>query len=278
MKTKNLMLSLFGTMALMATNNASLAQQPDSTSKVPVVVSIDVANPLCSYSTDGMIKITFNGGFMPYKVNGQSIQGNEFIVTDLSEGEYSFSLQDAGLYNGSTIVSIVNPEPIEVSGFINHVTSFGAQNGAINVSTTATNPTFIWSTSDGSNLNASAEDQSGLTAGVYNLSIIDENGCMAERKYKITQPTKPLVNGFNLSTTFAQANKAPVVYPNPSNGKIDILSDVKEGTVRITNELGLVIKQCSVAEIQSVDLKPGSYNVMIELSNGNVSSEQLVVR
>lgn len=271
-------MSLFGSIALLAANNVSLAQQADTTSKVPVVVSIDVANPLCSYSTDGMIKITFNGGFMPYKVNGQSIQGNEFIVTDLSEGEYSFSLQDAGLYNGSTVVSIVNPAPIEVSAFVNHVTSLGGQNGAIDVNTTATNPTFIWSTTDGSNLNVSAEDQSGLTAGVYNLSIIDENGCVAERKYKISQPVKPLVNGFNLATSFAQANKAPVVYPNPSNGKIDILSEVKEGTVSITNEIGLVVKQCSVAEIHSVDLEPGSYNVTIELNNGNISSQQLVVR
>ena len=272
------MLSLFGTMTILATNNTSIAQQGDTTTQTPVTYSIEVTDTWCSYTNDGMIKITLNGGLMPYKVNGQDIQGNELIISDLVGGDYSFMLQDAGVYVESTVVSVISPAEIEVTEAIDNVTIFGGQNGAIDVTTTALNPTFMWTSNEESNLIDGAEDQSGLIAGVYNLKITDENGCIAQRKYTIKQPGKPLLNDFELSTLYAQSSAAPVIYPNPSNGKIDILSEEKEGTVSITNELGLVIKQCSVAEIQSVDLKPGSYNVLIELSNGNISSQQLMVR
>jgi len=278
MKTKNFFLSLFGSLAVIVSSNTSKAQVPDSTTKVPVVVSIEVENPMCSYSSDGFIKINFSGGFMPYKVNGVEIAGNEHIMSDLAAGEYSLTLQDAGLYNGLTIVTIVNPQPIQVSSFINHVSTFGGQDAAIDLNTTATNPTFLWSTTDGDNLNIYSEDQTGLTAGIYNVQITDENGCVTYKKYKITQPGKPLVNNLNLSTAFAQTSQAPLIYPNPSNGSVNILSDNKEGSVIITNEMGLVIAQKEINEIGYLNLKPGNYTVYIAFDNGNNSTETLIVR
>jgi hypothetical protein len=38
--------------------------------------------------------------------------------------------------------------------------------------------TYSWSTSNGSGLNASSEDQTGLTAGTYTVTVTDDNGCM----------------------------------------------------------------------------------------------------
>ncbi len=76
---------------------------------------------------------------------------------------------------------------VAVSRVITDVSCVGLSNGAINVTPSGgTSPyTYAWTTSNGSGLNATAEDQTGLTAGTYNVTVTDAHNCQASGIYTV---------------------------------------------------------------------------------------------
>ncbi|TXD72647.1 hypothetical protein ESU54_10475, partial [Aequorivita antarctica] len=81
-----------------------------------------------------------------------------------------------------------------------NVTCFGGNNGSIDLTVTggSSSYTYLWTTSNGSGLNPSAQDQSGLTAGTYNVTVSDGT-CNTLETVVITQPAavNPPVSGGN---------------------------------------------------------------------------------
>ena len=71
--------------------------------------------------------------------------------------------------------------------------ALNTSNGAIDISVTggtvASTYTYNWSTSDGSGQIASDEDQTGLSAGTYDLTVTDDNLCTATTSITLTEPT-----------------------------------------------------------------------------------------
>jgi gliding motility-associated-like protein len=79
---------------------------------------------------------------------------------------------------------------IVITETITNVSCNGGNDGAIILNITGgTSPyTYAWSTSDGSGLVPGDRDQSGLTAGTYNVVVTDDNGATANGSYTITEP------------------------------------------------------------------------------------------
>ncbi|MCB0452960.1 MAG: choice-of-anchor L domain-containing protein, partial [Aequorivita sp.] len=75
------------------------------------------------------------------------------------------------------------------------VTCFGGNNGSINLSVTGGSGTYtyIWSTNNGSGLTQGVQDQSGLSAGTYNVTINDGT-CETQETVVITQPNQITVD------------------------------------------------------------------------------------
>ncbi|RPD90075.1 adhesin, partial [Aureibaculum marinum] len=71
---------------------------------------------------------------------------------------------------------------------------------------------YSWTTSDGSGLVAADEDQTGLSAGTYAVTITDANGCTISDSYTVTEPGALTVSG---SLTQLLCN-------GDNNGAIDI--------------------------------------------------------
>ncbi|RPD91603.1 hypothetical protein EGM88_14755, partial [Aureibaculum marinum] len=67
----------------------------------------------------------------------------------------------------------------------------GDNNGAIDITVVGgVGPyNYSWTTSDGSGLVAADEDQTGLTAGAYAVTITDANGATTTGSYEITEPS-----------------------------------------------------------------------------------------
>ncbi|TXD69047.1 DUF7507 domain-containing protein, partial [Aequorivita lipolytica] len=82
-----------------------------------------------------------------------------------------------------------------------NVSCFGLADGSIDLSVTggSTPYSYAWTTNNGSGLNITAQDQSGLTAGTYNVTITDNNSCTAQKSITIAQPAavNPPVSGGN---------------------------------------------------------------------------------
>ncbi len=90
-----------------------------------------------------------------------------------------------------------------------NVTCFGDSNGSIDLSVTGGTGTYTyaWTTVDGSGLNPSSQDQTGLTAGTYNVTVSDGN-CTTLETVVITQATavNPPVSGGNQT----ECEKSPI--------------------------------------------------------------------
>jgi hypothetical protein len=155
--------------------------------KIPMSLQLVNSNPTCYGSNDGVITIDITGGFPPYFVNGIEIVGNSFEVTNLMDGQYSFYISDTLLTNSTVEVLLVSPPQLDLSASITNVSAFGGNDGAIDLSVPYPGVTYSWSTPDGSGLVATQQDQSGLTAGVYAVTVIESNGCETSKRFTVEQ-------------------------------------------------------------------------------------------
>ncbi|XOV66618.1 MAG: choice-of-anchor L domain-containing protein [Fluviicola sp.] len=110
---------------------------------------------------------------------------NSNILTDLSAGAYPVTITDeVGCQIIDTIIVGNN-----TSGFVAsaNITSEYCQNGQGEIDITVTGGvtpyTFAWSTG------ATTEDISGLSAGVYSVTVSDDAGCMFTETYQVLDST-----------------------------------------------------------------------------------------
>ncbi len=105
----------------------------------------------------------------------------EYTGTDPFEGDFSAELTYNGTYGSGCVLpaivaddSLVIPSPPTVSTVITDVACFGAATGAIDVTVSGGTPpyTYVWNTGE------ITEDLSGLTAGTYEVTVTDADGCI----------------------------------------------------------------------------------------------------
>lgn len=136
----------------------------------------------CNGGNDGSIILSFGGGTPPYTFqwnNGASTAS----LYSISAGVYSLTITD---YNGCIITPsylINEPDAISLSALIMDVTSYGGNDGSIDLSLAGgTSPyTYLWSTG------ATTEDLTGLTAGTFSVSVTDDNSCQIDTTFQISE-------------------------------------------------------------------------------------------
>jgi len=75
-----------------------------------------------------------------------------------------------------------------------NVSCFEGSDASIDLTVTGGDPqyTYSWTTNDGSGLNPTYQDQSGLSSGTYEVLVTDNNGCTTSESVTITQPDAAL--------------------------------------------------------------------------------------
>lgn len=159
-----------------------------------------IVTPLSCYDyNDGSIAVTADGGsgelsvdFMDYNPNALASGTYEAIITDENECELTFNLL------------VESPEPIGADISLTHVTCNGMQDGTATVEPTGGTGelTLEWF-----GLNPLT-----LEAGVYVVSILDENECSTAVEIEITQPDLLLVE---VTTTNVLCNNESTGTANP---------------------------------------------------------------
>ena len=75
-----------------------------------------------------------------------------------------------------------------ISSVVTDISCNGFSDGAIDLQNVGTSDTCSWSTLNGSGVNPVSEDQSGLAAGTYYVTVVDENGCTMSDTVILNQP------------------------------------------------------------------------------------------
>jgi hypothetical protein len=201
MKTKQILITL-GLVAftLLLSTFYSSAQGPGV--KAPLALQMSSGNPSCYASNDGSIVIDITGGFPPYFVNGIEIAGSQVIFSNLAAGPYTIYVSDTLLTSAEVQVILISPLALDMTATVSNVSVFGGNDGAIDLTVNSQSVTYAWMTPDGSGLVENLEDQNGLTAGTYSVSITEADGCVTMKRFTVEQapqglgsPNNPNTNG-----------------------------------------------------------------------------------
>jgi len=145
---------------------------------------IETTNLSCFDSVDGIAAPILNGGIAPFQYewsNGSNLSS----LNDLSAGTYTLTITDGGNCPSILSFTIERPLPIELEEVnLQHLDCFGSSTGSIQVlaSGGTGNLNYTWPSGN------SGQTESNLTAGVYELEIMDENGCPFRQAFELEQP------------------------------------------------------------------------------------------
>lgn len=218
-----------------------------------VSASTEVSDVLCEGDENGMIVVTAEGGTgdLSYALNeGDAGAANEF--EGLMPGNYIITVTDENGCSVETEASVTEPNGLEITGSATQESEMGAGDANITVEVEGgTSPySFDWSGPNG--FTSSDESLSGVTAGSYDLTVTDANGCEITFSTDVTVGIEELGNGVQISA-----------YPNPTNGVLFLNFEGLQG-----ERVYYSILDASGRELDRVELNAGrtSYRETIDLS------------
>ncbi|MBI4649041.1 MAG: T9SS type A sorting domain-containing protein [Bacteroidia bacterium] len=169
-------------------NGCSLVNSSNVAQPNELVVAIAGQNVSCFGLSNGSATITVTGGTPNYSYNWSSGQttGN---ISGLPAGTYSLTVTDANSCNDIESITITEPALLTSSVSGTDATCFGVPTGtiALSVSGGITQYSYIWSNA------VTTEDQSAVEAGIYYVTVFDDNNCQVFDTISISQPDEIVI-------------------------------------------------------------------------------------
>lgn len=186
----------FGSFKVTVTDNSgcSSVTSKDVANVEGLNISISKTNVMCYDGNDGAANLTLTGGSGNYSFqwsHGATSQN----VTALRAGTYFVTVADVEEgCSGVETITITQPERLRHDFAVSNIDQYGQNSGEIDliVSGGVPNYGYKWSDLPGTTFD-DPEDRSGLSAGMYVVSIADANNCVALRAVEINQPNGPLM-------------------------------------------------------------------------------------
>ena len=141
-----------------------------------------VTEPNCSYSCDGSITVFANGTTVnPFNytyVWSNGVTGN--TLENLCCGSYTVSATDSLGCTNSTTITITCPPVLQITATSTPQTyqSSSSSYGSITVNANGGAPGYLYSIDNGNSYQGSNTFY-GLSAGIYIVQVMDDNGCIA---------------------------------------------------------------------------------------------------
>jgi gliding motility-associated-like protein len=148
-----------------------------------LVLDETVKHVSCYNSNDGAVHLHVGGGTAPYSYIWHD--GYNGISRDsMATGIYSVTVYDSRGCGITGSFEIMQPDSLAIDATLSHVSCFGGNNGKIDITVSggAAPYRFLWSVS------STTRDIDSLNAGIYQVTVTDNNNCMAHADYSITQP------------------------------------------------------------------------------------------
>lgn len=184
-------------------------------------------NSGCGVS-NGTATAYVNGGTAPYTYtwNSNPVQNTQ-TATGLASGSYSLTITDNNgcikVKNTGIVVNSTNGPVLVTDSIIG--TTCGSNDGAVYVTASGGTPPFqtiIWSNGN------TSEDLSGVTNGVYSLTITDNNGCEGTISEEVPAIV-PLDQQICIVSVDSATNKNLVAWEKVQTTGIDYYKVFREG-------------------------------------------------
>ena len=236
----------------------------------------EIIHPTCFEATNGEI-ISQTSGNGPWIFNLSNDNGpvtslnstnDTTIINNLSAGTYYLQISDQSLTCATSIDTIVinNPAQVLVTYAVTSPSSF-SNDGAIDLTVIGGLSPYEFSWNNGE----TTEDLVNLTAGVYEVTVTDANGCSTSEVFTLDFSTS--INNLSNDNSIA-------LYPNPAK---DVLvlegKDLAGTTLTLTTISGQVVltkKLTSTKETLTIsNLSSGVY--FYELNNKTIQQKGKLV-
>lgn len=229
-------------------NNCYTEQTLTVTQAAEFAVTATTQAEKCVNQNNGFINVQVNGGTGPFNFNWAQSGLSGQNLTNLAPGQYTVSVSDNfGCQTVSTF-TIPAASPIVVNSTVQNETDAGAADGSVSVTVTggAGSYSYLWSNG------ATTSSLNNVSAGVYQLTVTDVNGC--------TTVINVAVSNAGCAITATAAVVEPKCF-NSADGSVTI--NVQNGGNNVDaiwpdGETGLTRN----------NLSAGTYNVIIEDDSG----------
>ncbi|MFN3917895.1 MAG: T9SS type A sorting domain-containing protein [Flavobacteriales bacterium] len=219
----------------------------------------------CNGGNDGEIDITFSGGTAPLTflwTNTGGFSSTDQNLTGLAAGDYDGVATDANGCTSSGTVTVNEPTAITATSVVEDVNCNGDSDGEIDLTVAGGTPNYTFSWTDGGAFSSTDEDLTGLSAGIYEVTITDDNNCVATLSVTVNEPTALAASATSTDETLG------------NDGSIDLT--VMGGTAPYS------FSWTDGGAFSSTDedlsgLSAGTYEVTITDDNGCTTTLQVIV-
>lgn len=221
----------------------------------PVLGTVDGDDPNCFGQPEGSFSFSISSGVPPFNysvellgnpifTNGTIAETDQITeITSLFAGTYLIFVSDNVGNNGFLNITLTDPDPVRTAVTDSSPICFGEANGSIHLETTGGEPPYAYSWQG----NETECIRSGLSAGMYAVTVTDALGCTQSLSITLTDPPP-----FTLGFTPADEECA-----NPGSGsvQIDLLPTVINTT--LTNQVTTAV----IAPTNYESLTAGNYRL-----------------
>ncbi len=158
--------------------------EPDS-----IVSTFSILNSSCYGSCDGSIDLTVNGGTSPYSYSWSNGNTTEDI-NNLCAGWYYVTITDNNGCTKEDSAEVIEPPVLSLVMDSTNASCHGTCDGSASVSVSGGTSPYSYSWSNG----ATDSSITGLCAGVYTVTVTDNNGCQKIDSIEISEPTALVLN------------------------------------------------------------------------------------
>lgn len=157
------------------------------------------STPATCGNNNGTASVIASGGTGGYTYSWAPSGGNAATTTGITGGSYTCTITDANGCTTSTVVAVASTGgPTTAVQSFGDVSCFGGNDGTGTISASGNGPfTYSWAPTGGN-----AATASNLIAGVYTVTVTDNNGCSSTQTISITEPTAvvPSISAFTDAT------------------------------------------------------------------------------
>ncbi len=161
-------------------------------------VTISSTNITCNGASNGTATVNATAGVAPLTYSWSPTAGATTVINGLGQGTYTCVITDANGCGVTLSVAVAEPAPLVLNiPSSTNVTCNGGNNGS--ATSTASGGTgaltYSWTPSGGT-----APVASGLTAGLYTISVTDANGCSQTQTVTISEPPALTISMAGITT------------------------------------------------------------------------------
>lgn len=210
--------------------------------------------------SDGFVELTLSGGIAPYTLDwsGGTVMGN--VITGMAAGVYDITITDGTPCSEVIQVTIQASSSPTIDQIIPTNATCGNTDGEIEVFISGGTPDYEVSIGGLVTLGNNPITVTGLSAGSYVVSVIDDNGCTAEGFISIEESSGPIID--DITVTNASCN---------DNGSVEVT--VTGGTPPYQFNLGGTVQTSGFF----TNLPVGTYTIEVSDANGCVSIVTFII-